>query len=78
MRHENNHGESRGFATEGRDGRPLFAPDANVRLVGDPTLGRGDCRAESGETTVFAELEVQLADVRHELLRSLGHAEHEP
>jgi flagellar assembly protein FliH len=60
------------------DGRPLFAPDADVRLVGDATLGRGDCRAEAGETTVFAELGSQLADVRRELLRSLGHAESEP
>ena len=57
------------------DGRPLFAPDATIRLVGDPTLGRGDCRAEAGENVVLAELRAQLADVRRELLRSLGHAE---
>jgi len=57
------------------DGKPLFAPDANIRLVGDPTLGRGDCRAEAGENVVLAELSAQLADVRRELLRSLGHAE---
>jgi flagellar biosynthesis/type III secretory pathway protein FliH len=57
------------------DGKPLFAPDANIRLVGDPTLGRGDCRAEAGENVVLAELRAQLVDVRRELLRSLGHAE---
>src|SRR5262249_53931679 len=44
------------------DGRPLFAPDTNVRLAGDPALGRGDCRAEAGETVVLGELSVQLAD----------------
>lgn len=60
------------------DGRPLFGPDANIRLTGDPTLGRGDCRAEAGETVVLAELGARLADVRRELLRSLGHAELKP
>lgn len=59
-------------------GQPLFAPDAAVRLTADPALGRGDCRAESGEITVFSELGAQLAEVRRELLRSLGHAESKP
>jgi len=56
----------------------LFGSTAEIRLVPDRSLGRGDCRAEAGEVKVLAQVEAQLAGIRRHLLRSLVHAEPEP
>ncbi len=55
---------------------PLFALDTEeLRLIGDPTLARGGCRAESGEMGVLSNLEDHLADIRRDLLQALPAAE---
>ena len=54
---------------------PLATSAADVELVPDATLSRGDCRAEAGEVSMLSQLDVQLADLRRHLLGSLGHAE---
>jgi flagellar biosynthesis/type III secretory pathway protein FliH len=53
--------------------RPL-TEGKEVRLAADSTLGRADCRVEAGDVMLVSQLEVQLAEMRRELLRSLGHA----
>jgi flagellar biosynthesis/type III secretory pathway protein FliH len=51
---------------------PLFALDtAELRLVGDAELGRGDRRAEPGDVAVLANLEEHLAEIRRDLLQTL-------
>src|SRR5262249_12633780 len=57
------------------DGRPLLEGDERVRLVADVALGRGGCRVESKDDMILAELEEQLADMRRQLMRSLGNAQ---
>jgi flagellar assembly protein FliH len=44
----------------------------SVKVAAATALSRGSCRAEAGEWRVDAQLEVQLADIRDRLLRSLG------
>lgn len=58
-------------------GQPLLHESVEVRLVPDPALGRGDCRAEAGDVSVLSQLPAQLEEVRKHLLRSVGHAEPE-
>lgn len=53
----------------------LFPEATVVRLVPDAALKRGDCRAEAGEVSVLSHLEVQLNDLRQQLLGSLIDAE---
>ena len=55
---------------------PLFALDTEeLRLVGDPALARGGCRAESGDLGILTNLEDHLADIRRDLLQALPAAE---
>lgn len=56
------------------EGRPLLENN-EYRLVGDPSLGRGDCRAETDEHSIHAHLEQQIADIRKHLLQHLPDAE---
>jgi flagellar biosynthesis/type III secretory pathway protein FliH len=52
------------------------AREREVRLVADPRLSRGDCKAVSGEITVVYELRRQIDEIRRELLSAVsGHAE---
>lgn len=49
--------------------------EGRVRLVGDSSLARGDCRAKAGEITVIYELRRQLDELRRQLLSTVtGHA----
>lgn len=57
------------------DGRAAALTGADLRLVADASLGRGDCRAEAGELTVLSQVEAQLADLRDLLFRSAAHAD---
>jgi Flagellar assembly protein FliH len=59
-------------------GEPLLPGRANVQVVGDPRLGRGDCRAEGKDTSILVELGFQLAAMRQRLLEGLGHAQPGP
>ncbi|MBS0202392.1 MAG: hypothetical protein JSS49_05785 [Planctomycetes bacterium] len=53
--------------------------EREVRLVADPRLGRGDCKAVAGEITVVYELRRQLEEIRREILSTVtGHAESGP
>ncbi len=55
---------------------PLFALDTEeLRLVGDASLSRGDCRAETGDVAVLANLGEFLAEVRSDLLKALPESE---
>jgi len=55
---------------------PLFALDTEeLRLVADPVLARGACRAETGDVAVLSNLEEHLADIRRDLLQALPAAE---
>jgi flagellar biosynthesis/type III secretory pathway protein FliH len=53
-----------------------FDQEREVRLIPDPTLSRGDCKAVAGEITVIYELQRQIDEIRRELLSTVsGHAE---
>ena len=55
---------------------PLFALDTEeLRLVADASMGRGDCRAETGDVTVVTNLEAHLAEIRRELPSALPEVE---
>jgi flagellar assembly protein FliH len=55
---------------------PLFALDTEeLCLMGDAALARGDCRAETGDVAVLANLEEHLAEMRRDLLQALPEAE---
>lgn len=52
---------------------PLFPPHGpSLRVEGDASVNRGDCRAESGDTSVSWLLEDQWEEISQHLLRSLG------
>jgi flagellar biosynthesis/type III secretory pathway protein FliH len=51
---------------------PLF--DGGVRFAADPSLARGDCRAESGESGVWCKMYSHLEEMRQRLLETLGDA----
>ena len=53
---------------------PLIPGNADVRLEPDPTINRGDCRAESGEVAVYSQWQQQLGEIREQLERTVGHA----
>jgi flagellar biosynthesis/type III secretory pathway protein FliH len=48
-----------------------------IELCGDPTVGRGGCRADAGDVSVLSRLDLQLAELDQNLLRSAssGHCE---
>jgi flagellar assembly protein FliH len=48
---------------------------AELRLVEDSAVSRGDCKAEAGEVSVVSQLDAQLNDIRRHLLRSLADAQ---
>lgn len=51
-------------------------PDGHLRLIADPKLARGDCKAVAGEITVVYDLHRQIDEIRRELLSTVtGHAE---
>lgn len=52
-----------------------LAGGREVQWIADPAVGRGDCRADSGEVSILSQLEVQLGDLRRHLLGALDHAE---
>ena len=55
---------------------PLLPLDTNeVRIVADATLARGDCRAETGDTSVMTQLEQHLTEIRRDLLHCLPEAQ---
>lgn len=55
---------------------PLLALEGeDVRLIADPGLGRGDCRAETGDVSVVTQLEEYLAEIRRDLLQALPEAQ---
>jgi flagellar biosynthesis/type III secretory pathway protein FliH len=53
---------------------PLSPEGGEIRLVTDPSLGRGDCRIEGRESMLLSEVSRELQEIRDELFRSLGHA----
>jgi flagellar biosynthesis/type III secretory pathway protein FliH len=55
-------------------GRRLFAEDSGIRVVADPTLVRGSCKAETADSGVHAQIETQLADVWRHLLQTIPEA----
>jgi hypothetical protein len=54
---------------------PLLEDNPNICLLGDPTLNRGDCRAETADVHLLAQLEEQINELRETLLRSLPESE---
>ena len=46
--------------------------ERSLTFAAAAAMGRGCCRAEAGEWRVDAQLDVQLADIRDRLLRSVG------
>lgn len=54
-------------------------PEGTLRLMADPKLARGDCKAACGEITIVYELQRQIEEIRRELLSTVsGHAEPGP
>ncbi len=60
------------------DDQALFPDDRVARMVADPLIGRGSCRADMGDVSILSELDAQLADIRKHLLESLDHGHAEP
>lgn len=56
-------------------GRHDWRDGKTIEIVADSTLSRGDCAAESDAGDLASLIDVQLMDLRHELLESLDHAE---
>ncbi len=48
-----------------------------IELCADPLVGRGGCRADAGDVSVLSKLDLQLAELKQNLLRSAscGHRE---
>jgi flagellar biosynthesis/type III secretory pathway protein FliH len=57
-----------------RCGGTELIPGKKFRLVADPGMKRGSCRAESGEVNVSSTLEMQLQMIRERLTEQLHHA----
>lgn len=57
-----------------RCGRTELLPGKELRLVADPGMKRGSCRAESGEVNVNSTLQMQLQMIRERLTERLHHA----
>ena len=55
-------------------GQP-FSDRNDVQVVVDPLLRRGDCRAETADVRVIAQLEAQLTGLRQNLLEALTDAQ---
>jgi flagellar biosynthesis/type III secretory pathway protein FliH len=50
-------------------------PDLNkLQFVADAQVGRGDCQAETGETSVLSQIQEQLGGIRKHLLETLPEA----
>jgi len=49
--------------------------DPRVELVSDPSLDRGDCVAECGETIMASKLDLRIEELRQTLLGALPHAQ---
>jgi flagellar biosynthesis/type III secretory pathway protein FliH len=58
--------------------QPLMPDGTEVRLLPDPGLERGACRAEAGTVGVLSQWKDQLEEIRQHLLRSVAHAQSEP
>ncbi len=54
---------------------PLFPNRANVQVIAEASLSRGDCRVEGKDTSILSEVGVQLVAMRQRLLESLEHAQ---
>lgn len=50
---------------------PDVLDQRNIRLVDDPTLARGSCRAESNDADLLSTIEDRLADIKEHLLNAL-------
>ena len=57
----------------------ILDSEREIRLVADPRLARGDCKAAAGEITVVYELRRQIEEIRREILSTVnGHVESGP
>jgi flagellar biosynthesis/type III secretory pathway protein FliH len=52
---------------------PESGGDRAIQLKADAALGRGDCRAVSGDVSLISQLRVQMADLNDHLRRSVTH-----
>jgi flagellar biosynthesis/type III secretory pathway protein FliH len=52
---------------------PESGGDRTIPLKADSALGRGDCRAVSGDVSAVSQLRAQLADLHDHLRRSVAH-----
>ena len=58
------------------EGKPPPWQDYNTfQLVGDKTLQRGECRLDSGDIGIVSQIEMQLTEIRQQLLEALDHAQ---
>lgn len=55
--------------------QPIFAEDSRIRLLADPLLARGHCRAETADGNIAAQFEEQIAGLRRQLLGRLPDVE---
>jgi hypothetical protein len=65
---------------EGRLGEDAVAPGADVpvQLRADASLGRGNCKVQAGDVSVWSSLQQQLWEIRDVLLEGLPLREHSP
>jgi hypothetical protein len=62
-------------ARGGEAGHDFLKANPDIRLLGDASLARGDCRAETGDLTIASRLDEQLNDLRAGLLETLPEAQ---
>jgi flagellar biosynthesis/type III secretory pathway protein FliH len=60
---------------QGQDAQDWHPNEGKLKLVGDPSLCRGDCRAETGDMSLLLSLDKQLEEVRKHLLNVLPDAD---
>ncbi len=57
------------------EGTTAILTAEEMRLVADASMGRGDCRAETGDVALMSNLEEHLKDIRRDLLNGLPEAQ---
>src|SRR5438552_14778245 len=60
---------------QGQTGAKWHPGEGKLKLVGDDSLSRGDCRAETGDMSLLLKLDKQLEEMRKHLLNALPEAE---
>lgn len=54
---------------------PPWQDFSSFQLIGDAGLQRGECRVDAGDFGILSQIEMQLTEIRQQLLETLDHAQ---